>query len=174
LAGLISVDSGNNMVYFHSGVSATINSSFASPEATAPYGASMDGAGNLLLNCNNTRLYRMVGVSSTISSSFNHSRDGTDISLSPTGDLLVADYLADKIIVFSGISATILASFASPDGNVYGITVDFSGNLISTGYATDLVYIHSGIGSTVTSSFDANAAEPRGLALDTAGESSFC
>ena len=169
MAGLISVDNGTLLVYLHSGVSATISSSFAAPESTTSDGASMDGTGSLLLNCNNSKLYKMVGVSSTINNSFNHGRDGTDISLSPAGNLLVADYIVDKVWVFSGISATVVDSFAVVDTTINGITVDFSGNLISTGHITDRIYIHSGIGATITSSFTANSDEPRGLALDTAG-----
>ena len=77
------------------------------------------------------------------------------------GNLISSDWIVDKVYVHSGITSTILSSFAysgNPSGLVYNGT-----NLISCSDTTDKIYIHDGISSTILSSFASPGGAPSAL-----------
>ena len=79
--------------------------------------------------------------------------------------LISCDDDAEKIYIHSGVSSSILDSFASPATSPYGLTYDGT-NLISCDAGTDRIYIHSGVSSGVSSSFASPESMPSGLAYD--------
>ena len=79
--------------------------------------------------------------------------------------LISCDIYDDKIYIHSGITSTILDSFASPDTGPSGLTYDGT-NLISADVDTNTIYIHSGVTSTISSSFASPTISLSGLAYD--------
>ena len=58
----------------------------------------------------------------------------------------------DSIFIHDGITAAILTSFSTPEGNTIGLAFDGT-NLISADPSTGSIYVHSGVTSTILTSF---------------------
>jgi len=78
-------------------------------------------------------------------------------------NLISCDANSDLIYKHSGVTSTIIDSFAAPSSLPCGLTY-VAGNLISCDYGQNKIYIHTGITSTITDSFASPADYPYGLA----------
>jgi len=113
MANVLSADFSADKHYKHSGFSATIVSSYASP-SSIPTGLTWDGTNVLSADTNTDKHYKHSGFSATIVSSY------ASPSSSPRGitwdgtNVLSADSDTDKHYKHSGFSATIVSSYASP------------------------------------------------------------
>ena len=104
MPNLISCDSYVDKIYVHSGISATITTSFASPY-TFPQGLAFDGVNLISCDSNADKIYVHSGISATITTSF------ASPSTSPTGltydDPIVIWYAA--VNTPQNVSATAVA-----------------------------------------------------------------
>jgi len=162
---LISCDSSTDKIYIHSGITASISSSFASP-SQAPGGLAYDGTN--LISCDSytaDKIYIHSGITASISSSF-----ASPASI-PTGltyispNLISCDDDQNEIYVHTGITSTIDRSFSAPLFEVHGLAYDGT-NLISCTNNPDKIYIHSGITASISTSYTSPGAWPSGLAYD--------
>ena len=80
--------------------------------------------------------------------------------------IISASLAVDHIFRHSGLSTTVLGSFAAPNGVPRGMTFDSTGNLISCDDSTNHIYHHSGVSSTLLGSFSSPDGTPNGLSVD--------
>jgi len=104
LPNLISCDYDAKKIYVHSGISATITTSFASP-STYPRGLTLDGVNLISSDSDADKIYVHSGISATITTSF------ASPSLEPRGltydDPIVIWYAA--VNTPQNVSATVVA-----------------------------------------------------------------
>ena len=123
MTNVISADFDADKHYRHSGFSATISSSYASP-AGGPVGLTWDGANVISADFSALKHYLHSGFSATISSSY------ASPSALPRGvtwdgaNVISADSNTDRHYLHSGFSATISSSYASPSTSPQGVTWD--------------------------------------------------
>ena len=164
MGNVISADAGTDKHYKHSGFSATITDSYASP-STSPTGITWDGTNVLSADSDINKHYKHSGFSATITDSY------ASPSTIPTGitwdgtNVISVDFNLDKHFKHSGFSATITDSYASPDTAPYGITWD-DNNVISADARADKHYKHSGFSATITDSYASPSTSPFGITWD--------
>jgi hypothetical protein len=163
-AGVLSADSTASKHYKHSGFSATISSSYASPSST-PRGLSWDGTNVLSTDGATGKHYKHSGFSATISSSYaSPSSEPRGLSWDGT-NVLSTDGNADKHYKHGGFSATISSRYASPNSLPQGLSWDGT-NVLSADSNADKHYKHSGFSATISSSYASPSSVPQGLSWD--------
>jgi len=167
---LISCEFNNYKIYKHIGISASIETSFASPSGTAfgPTGLTWADGNLISIDEGSDTIYKHSGCTSTILDSFPTPEsdpnglawDGTNIMSADRG---LGVY---KIYKHSGISSGISASIASPDTFISGLTW-IGGNLISCDRSgAGRIYVHDGFSDTILDDFASPDLEPTGLTND--------
>lgn len=119
-------DTLSGVVYTHSGITATISSSF-SHSIPGTNDIAIDFSGNLLLaDHDGGVIYKMSGLSATQSASFNAAEitGPVGLTLDASGNLISSDVGSATIYIYSGVSSTVSSSFASPAASPRGLTTD--------------------------------------------------
>lgn len=167
---LVNSDAISNLAYIHSGVSATITSSFtitASSTGLAIY------AGDLYsTNSDSGSIYKYNGISSSFVSSFSHPALPRGIS-GDGGTNLVSSSSANagRMYFHSGYTSTITSSFnnaGSPSVATQGVTIDNLGNLLEH-TSGGVIYQRSGLTATISTSFTtlSTGNDGRDITMDT-------
>lgn len=165
---LISIDSGSDQIFLHTGITSTITTTIAAP-ASAPQGCAWH-KGDLYSSDSGTDLiYRHDGFSTTILATV-AAPDGGVQDITFVGDnLVLSGFSTNMIYVMDGFSATILEQFAEPGSSITGITYD-GVNLITNDDVTDLIYVHEGVSATVQYTFPTpNGGTAQGVAVSSSG-----
>jgi len=167
MANLWSCDRYARKIYQHSGGTATIRTSFASP-GTYPNGITF-GRGDLWsCDYNTATIYRHSGRTSTIRASFSSPGDQpSGLAWDNANNLWSCDQDSDTIYQHSGGTATITTSFSSPAEAPTGLTWDGTNLWSCDAWGADThIYKHSGGTATITDSFASEDEDPWGLAWD--------
>lgn len=82
------------------------------------------------------------------------------------GSLISTEDDTDFVNIHSGLSTTIVGSFATVTTDPsFGIVLDANNNLITTDDVANFIYLHDGISSTLTGSLAAPSSDIRGVAI---------
>lgn len=113
---LRSLDSIDNLISLHTGVTSTVASTFATPGSNGR-GLASDGTNLKSADRETALIYLHAGETATISSSFAApASQPSGLSLDPlTGNLISCDDTTDKCYVHDGETSTILYEFTLPD-----------------------------------------------------------
>jgi hypothetical protein len=163
---LVSAQSDTYTVYIHSGITATISSTFSI--------SALDAMGIAYA-------YTPAGISYVSGATevqsptlqLSYVSGATKLLPATEGNLVSSDQDEDRVYIHSGITDTITSSFQllGGSGNPRGITQDLLGNLIWTRNG-DKLYINEGMTNTITTSYFMSGSRlgARGLAMKSDGD----
>lgn len=147
---LISQGTINDKIYVHSGLSSTVTESFSSAALNSP---SVVVRGRNLITLSND-VYIHSGISSTVTSSFAAPNSGSvgSMTLSPSGDLVIAANNVAIIYIMVGQTSTVRSTFTAPSSDTKGLASDGI-RLVSVDDAISIFSIHQGFTSTIVTTF---------------------
>jgi len=106
----------------HSGFSSTITDSY-DPPGSFPVGIAWDQTNDNVLSSDDSKFRQHVGFTASITDSFSAGFNHRSIE-EEEGNVLSADFAADKLFRFAGFTSTIQDSIASPGNAPHGIGWD--------------------------------------------------